>query len=125
MSAASITKGVESCGIHAKEPVAGCPGDACIVEVVVLTLVFKVSEAVPDGLFREGGYPQPLDGTADFGQLHDPTLDEFSFLSGITAVDDGVGLGEEFLDDIKLFLDAGLRDEPDAEAVGNHREVCE
>jgi len=84
-------------------------------------LVSEMPEALTDGLFRQGGYPEPLDGTADFGQLHDPTLDELSFLSCITAVDDNIGLGEELLDDAELFLDACLWDELDAEAMRNHR----
>ena len=80
-------------------------------------------EAVTDGFFRQGGDPEPLDGTADFSQLHDPSLDELSFLSCITAVDDGVGLGEELLDDAELFLDACLWDELDTESIGNHRKL--
>ena len=119
----AVAEGVEPCCVHAKEPVARCPGDACIVEVVVLLLVSEVPEAVTDGLFCQGGDPEPLDGTADFGQLHDPSLDELSFLSCITAVDDGVGLGEELLDDAELFLDACLWDELDAEAWWHHRQL--
>ena len=49
--------------------------------------------------------------------LHHPSLDELSFLSGVTAVDDAVGSLHQFLDGGKLLLDAFIVDELDAEAL--------
>ena len=59
-----------------------------------------------DALVSQRGYPQPLNRTLGLGQLHDPPLDELSLLSGITAVDDAVGGGKEFLDGVEMFSDA-------------------
>ena len=57
--------------------------------------------------------------------LHHPALDEFTFLSGITAVHNTIGRLHQFLDDSKLFLDTVIVDEFDAEALGYHRQLCQ
>lgn len=59
------------------------------------------------------------------GTLHDPALDEFTFLAGIAAVDDGVGMLHEALYGVELFLIGRAADELDAEAVGDHGQVVE
>ena len=58
--------------------------------------------------------------TSGFGHLHHPPLYELTLLSGVTAVDDAVGLGHEFLDDCKLLFDALVVYELDAESWRNH-----
>ena len=55
--------------------------------------------------------------------MHHPTLDEFTLLPGITAVDDTVGCLHQFFNDAKLFLDAFLFFKLDTESWRNHRQV--
>ena len=81
-----------------------------------------MSESFTDGLIGHGGYPQSFHRAFYAGFLHYPALDQFSFLTGITTVDDQFGRVVQLLNDGKLLLDAFVFDEFYAEAWGNHRE---
>ena len=66
-------------------------------------------KALSDGLLGQGGNPQTIDGAFDLGQLHDPTLDKLTLLSGIAAIYNAVRLGEKAGNDSKLLLYAIIR----------------
>ena len=79
-----------------------------------------MAESFAYGLVGHRRYPQPLHGAGGLGFLHHPPLYELTLLTGITAVDDAVGLLHQLLDDGKLAFDAFVLDELDAEAGGQH-----
>ena len=83
-----VLEGVETCEVHAHEPVALGTGKACHVEAVVVALGKEVGEAGADGVFGKGGDPQSFYGAVNACELLDPALDELAFLTGIAAVDD-------------------------------------
>ena len=60
-----------------------------------------------------------LDGTS---LLHHPSLDEFTLLTGITTVDDALGIFVETTDDFELLSDTLVVLESDAELLGNDGE---
>lgn len=121
----SVLDGVESCGVHAEEPVADGTAESGFVETLVFSLWFERGETFADAFFGEGGYPQTVYGTFGTGELHDPSLYEFAFLSGIAAVDDAFGAAHELLDDVELLLYALVVFEAYAEAGGDHGELSE
>ena len=120
-----IPEGIEAGGIHTQQPVADGTGETCQVEGLVIGLVFQVRKALADRLVSHRGDPQAFHRTGGLCFLHHPALDEFSFLSGITAVHDTIGRLHQFLDDGKLFLDAVIVNQFDAEALGYHRQLCQ
>ena len=89
--------------------------------MLVFRLVLEFLETVTNSLFRKGVHPQTFDRTFTSGLLVYPTLDELSFLTGITAVDDLVGLVDQFFDDIELFVYTGITGHLNRETRRNHR----
>ena len=83
---------VKSGGVHAKGPVSYGTHQSCLVQALVVRLVLQGLETFTYRLFRQRGNPQALHGTLGSGQLHHPSLYQFSLLAGITAVYDGVGV---------------------------------
>ena len=119
----AIFEGVESCGVHAQEPVADGSTESGFIESLIVLMGAEVGKSFADGFFGHGGNPESLHGTGGTGFLHHPSLYEFSLLSGVTAVDDTLGFGKELFDDVELFFDAFF--ESDAESLGHHRECGE
>ena len=83
-------------------------------------LVLEIRETLADSLIRHGGYPQTGDRTLSLRLLHHPALDELTLLSGVTTVDNALGLLHQTFDDGELLLDALVVNEFDAEALRNH-----
>ena len=120
LSVLSILERIESGGVHTQQPVAHGSRESGQVERVVIFLLAQLGKAFAYGLVGHRRYPQSLDGAGGPCHLHHPPLYELTLLSGVTAVDDAVGLGHEFLDDCKLLLDALVFYELDAESWRNH-----
>ena len=118
----AIFQCVEARAVHAEQPVADGPAQSGHVETLILLLFFQLAEALLDGLVGHRRDPQALDGAVDLGHLHHPALDELALLSGITAVDNLVGVVVKAADGVKLFLYAAVGDELQPEAAGNHRQ---
>ena len=118
----SVFEGIETCGIHTQQPVTDGTRQSRHIQRLVVSLVLELRETLADSLVSHRRYPQTADRTFRPRLLHHPALDEFSLLSGITAVDDAVSLLHESLDDGKLLLDARLVDELDAETFRYHRQ---
>ena len=62
-------------------------------------------------------------GALGTSHLYDPALYEFTFLSGITAVDDAFGREHELFYRVELFLHPFIRLQLDAEALWNHGQL--
>ena len=112
----SIFERVEARGVHAQCPVADGAAESGFIEALVFPLVLERLKAFADGLFGQRADPQPLHGTFCSGLLHDPSLYEFTFLTGIAAVDDAVCRLHQLLDDGKLFFHAFVLFQLDAKA---------
>ena len=115
-----VLQRVETCGVHAENPVAYGARKSGEVEGLVVALVLQLLESLPYGLVGHGRYPQSLDRTFGSGFLHHPPLYQFTFLPGVTTVDDAVSSLHEAFDGGKLLLDALVVDELDAEALRYH-----
>ena len=121
----SVFQGIQAGCIHAQGPVADGPAQSGLIQRLEFLLVFQVGKAFADGFFRQGRNPQALDRAFGSGFLHHPPLDQFSFLSGIPAVDDHFGLSHQAFDDMELFLDTRIVNQFDTEAGRNHRKAAE
>ena len=111
---------IEASGIHAQQPVADGTAQSGLVQTAILLLWAQVGETFFDGFFRHRRNPQSIHGTVCRSLLHHPTLDEFTFLSGIPAVDDAVGFPEQIADHPELLFHALFQ--ADAEAFRDHRQ---
>ena len=120
-----VLEGVEARGIHAQGPVTDGTGQSGLIERLVLLLVLEIVEALAYGFFGEGGYPQPFHWAGGTGFLHHPALDEFSLLSGISAVHDFLGGLHEPLYDAELLLYALVGLQFDAEAGRYHGQLSQ
>ena len=80
-------------------------------------------ETISDGFLCQGTDPESLDRAFGASKLHHPTLDEFSFLSGITAVNDLSSLFIKGLDNLELLLVYWCVNELDLKLIRNHRET--
>ena len=69
-----------------------------------MRLVLQVLEPFAYGLFCQRGYPQTLHGALGTCQLHHPALYQFTLLSGITAVNDGVGILHQRCNHLELVF---------------------
>ena len=85
-------------------------------------LSLELAEAFTDSLIGHGADPKALHRAFHTGFLHHPTLDELSLLSGITAVDDFVGMAVELFYDGKLLFNTGILNELYAESLRYHRQ---
>ena len=121
----SVFEGIEPGGIHAENPVADGTAESGEIEGLILLLVLQLTESLADGLIGHRRNPESLHGTFGLRFLHHPSLDEFSLLSGVTAVDNAVGSLHQSLDDGKLLGHSLVVDEFDAEALRNHRQCRE
>ena len=119
---AAVHASIETRTVHPQQPVADGPAQSCHVKALVVPLLFQVLKTFADGLIGHRRNPQPLDRALHSGELHHPTLDKLTFLSGITAVDNLVGLAIQGGYHIELPFDRFLRDELDAKARRNHRQ---
>ena len=93
--------------------------------MLVFRLVFEGLETFTNRLFGQRTDPQTLHGALTACLLIDPALDEFAFLTGITAVDDFVGLRDEFFEDVELLVYPFVAMHFDGEARRNHRQRTE
>ena len=109
-------------GVHTEQPVTYCAHQACFVQVLVFRLIFEFLKTVFDGLFGQGVDPETLDGTPTARLLIHPALYQLSFLAGITAVDDLVGLFDQGFDGIELFVHPGVTRHLDGETRRDHRQ---
>ena len=116
---------VEPRGVHTQQPVADGAAESGLVERLVFVLGLEAVEALADGLLSERGDPQPLDGTAGGGFLHDPSLDELTFLAGIAAVDDAVGFLHEGLYGMELLFVGLVVYQLDAETWRYHGQAAQ
>ena len=121
----SVLQCVQSCGVHAQNPVADGPRKACQIERLIVLLVFQLLETLADGLVGHRRYPQSFHRAFRLCLLHHPPLNQLTFLSGVAAVDDAVGLLHQLLNHGKLFLDALILYQFDAEAGRNHRQCAQ
>ena len=116
----SIFNGIQARTVYTKEPVAHSPRQSSQVERLIFVLVFQRGETLTDGFVGHRRNPQALHRTLGLRFLHHPSLNQFTLLSGVTAVDDAVGLLHQALDDGKLLLDACIVLQADAELRRNH-----
>ena len=125
MTASLITifDGIESGAVHAKNPVANGTTQPRKIEFVILLLIFQLPESLLYGFICHRRDPQPLDGTFHTGFLHDPALDQLTFLTGIATVYNAIRLGIERLNDTKLLFDSLIIDQLDSEALRNHGQL--
>ena len=109
-------------GVHAEQPVAYRAHQACFVQMLVFRLVFEFLKTVFDRLFGQRVDPETLDGASTPRLLIHPSLYQLSFLAGITAVDDLVGLFDKRFDDVELFVYPGVARHLDRETGRDHRQ---
>ena len=121
----SIFHRIETRTVDAQQPVADGTAKTGNVQFLVLCLVFQVLEAFTDGFVSHRRNPKTLHGARGTSFLHHPTLNEFTLLSGITAIDDTVGSQHQFLNDGKLLLDALVILHLDAKTWRNHRQILQ
>ena len=111
---------VKSSGIHAQQPVADGTAQSGLVESAIFFLRLQLCETFFDGFFRHRRNPQPIHRALCRSLLHHPTLNEFTFLAGIAAVDDAIGFSEQIADHPELFFHPLFQ--ADAEAFRYHRQ---
>ena len=112
LSRLAVTNSVETGGVHAQKPVSDGSTEASHVQPIVLGLKFKMLESFTNGFVGHRIDPQAINGnlssmfTLDGTRfLHDPTLYQFTLLTGITTVDDALGIGIKATDDFELLAD--------------------
>ena len=118
----TILESIKSGAVHTQQPVTLGASQSCLEERVIIALRFQILESLTDGFFCQRRDPQSLDGTLHSRELHHPTLDEFTLLTGITAVHDAVGLLIKILDDLELLLNTGVIDKFNLIMRWNHRQ---
>ena len=121
----AIFQGIESCGVHAQQPVTNGTRESSLIKRLIISLVFQCLEALTDGLLGQGRNPKALHRTLYSGLLHHPALDELSFLPSIAAVHDFVGLLKQRLNDLKLLLHTFVGDQLDTETRRYHRQAAQ
>ena len=57
------------------------------------------------------------------GFLHHPTLNQFTFLAGITAIHNHIGLLHQPFDDAELLFVGGVTDKLDAKTWWHHGQI--
>ena len=117
----TIAQRIEAGCIHAQQPVPNGTRQSCLIELVEGSLFFQLLEALADCLFRQGGDPQSIHRSTAASFLHDPTLDQFSLLAGISAVDDRFCLTNQCFNRPELLFVGWVGDEFDAKPGRNHR----
>ena len=125
LSVLPVFQGVESCGIHAQQPISDGPRETCLIKRLIVTLIFQCLEALTNGLLCQGRNPKALHRTMHGGLLHHPALDELSFLPSIAAVHDFVGLLKQRLYDLKLLLHTFVGDKFDSKTRRYHRQAAQ
>ena len=119
----SIFLSKESCSIHTKEPVPNSTRLTSFIEAIKLTLRLKMVEAITNSILCQWGYPKSLHRTANACLFHNPTLDKFTFLTGITTVDDHFGSLIEITDNLELLSDSWIINKLSGELLRQHREI--
>ncbi len=123
--ASAITQRIQMCGVHPQKPVAYCARKSGQIKVVEFFRRFERLEAFAYAFVSKGRNPKTFHGAFDVGFLHYPPLDEFSFLSGITAVDYLVGSFYQAFYYCKLAFVAVDVDELYPEFIGHHRQSAQ
>ena len=124
-AALPILQRIKSRRIHSEHPIANRTTQSGGIKRVVLLLRAQGGETLSDRFVRHRGNPQPFDGTLNARLLHDPSLDQFAFLPGVTAVDNLFRRSIELADNIKLLLNAGVLLHPYTEALRDHRQAAQ
>ena len=115
-----VLQSIEPSGIHAQNPVADGTREASQIEWLVFVLVFQLLETFTNSVVGHRRNPQSFHGALCTRLLHHPSLNQFTLLPGITAVDNAIGLFHQSLDDGELLLDSFVFNQFDAEARWNH-----
>ena len=121
----AVFQRIKSCGVHAQYPVANGPTESCQIKRLVILLVAQGLESLLDGLVGHRRNPEPPHGAFGLCLLHHPALDEFTFLAGVAAVDDAIGLLHQFFNHGKLPAYALVVDQFDAKPRGQHGQRAE
>ena len=116
----SVFKGVKACGVHAQKPVADAPAQCSFIERLIVILRTEVCKPFDICFVCHGTYPQSFHRAGRLCLLHYPSLYEFTFLSGITAVDDHIGFLHQPFDVFELS--ACLLLEVYLKTLWNHRQ---
>ena len=117
----TVFDGIKTGGIHPQQPVPHCTGKSRFIQWLKIRLVFQLRKSFADRFFCQRRNPKTFHRTAGTCLLHHPTLDQFSFLAGITAVDDFIRVLHQSLNDVKLFFVSRVLYQLDAETWRNHR----
>ena len=84
-----------------------------------------MSKSLANGFFGQRGYPKTLHRTTRPRLLHHPSLDKFSLLPRITAIDYQVRLLHQTFNDVELAFIRRIADQFDAEAGRNHGQIVQ
>ena len=93
-----------------------------MIKIVVIVLRAEFGETFADFFFGKRRNPETFHRFVAAGFLHHPSLNQFTFLAGITAVNHLVGLINKAFDGFELSNDALVVDKFDAETLRNHRQ---
>ena len=107
--------------IHPQQPVPHCTGKSGFVQRLEIRLVFQLGKSFTNGFFGQWRNPQTFHRTAGTCLLHHPTLNQFPFLPGITAVDNLICMLHQSFDNVELFFVSRVINQLDTETWRNHR----
>ena len=123
LSVRTIFKRVQTGSVHSKEPISDRPAQSGSIKRFKIFLITQIIKAFTHSVICQRAHPQALHRFFTARFLHDPPLDQFTFLAGITAIYHLVAIDYKIAYRIKLLFNTAVILQFDTEFLRNHREI--